>query len=459
MKTNYIKLLSFLLPVALGMSSCNKLLEVTPKYIYTTDQIYANDTMADSVVVGMYGRFAAYQNDLSLNTGLSSDELIPGINSFNPEYSFMYSYNLNPFSGQTNDFWGNLYSIIGVSNAIIEGVGQSKGMTQAGKDEAIGQAKFMRALNYYFLVNLYGDVPLVLTTNYPEERLKPRAAVAAVYTQIIQDLEDASQLLGSDYPGERVKANKWAALALLSRVYLFTKDWTKAEQAASQVIAQSQLFQLGHFDRADGGEPMDIFTKNNPEQILQLWNSVGASIGIGIKGEFASFGVTEDATGLLPAFEENDKRKENFVRFEETVKGYQINKYRSDGEAGSANNEYTSVLRLGEQYLNRAEARMQLGLSTAVDDINILRRRAGLTDLSSGLSQSQARAAIVQERRVELCFEWGDRWFTLKRMGLADNVMKKAKPTTWKTFAQLYPLPTVELQNNRQLTQNPGYNN
>lgn len=317
----------------------------------------------------------------------------------------------------------------------------------------------MRALNYYFLVNLYGDVPLVLTTNYPEERLKPRAAVAAVYTQIIQDLEDASQLLGSDYPGERVKANKWAALALLSRVYLFTKDWTKAEQAASQVIAQSQLFQLGHFDRADGGEPMDIFTKNNPEQILQLWNSVGASIGIGIKGEFASFGVTEDATGLLPAFEENDKRKENFVRFEETVNGYQINKYRSNGEAGSANNEYTSVLRLGEQYLNRAEARLQLGLSTAIDDINILRRRAGLTDLSSGLSQSQARAAIVQERRVELCFEWGDRWFTLKRMGLADNVMKKAKPTTWKTFAQLYPLPTVELQNNRQLTQNPGYNN
>ena len=205
-----------------------------------------------------------------------------------------------------------------------------------------------------------------------------------VYTQIIQDLEDASQLLGSDYPGERVKANKWAALALLSRVYLFTKDWTKAEQAASQVIAQSQLFQLGHFDRADGGEPMDIFTKNNPEQILQLWNSMGASIGIGIKGEFASFGVTEDATGLLPAFEENDKRKENFVRFEETVNGYQINKYRSDGEAGSANNEYTSVLRLGEQYLNRAEARLELGLSTAVDDINILRRRAGLTDLSSG---------------------------------------------------------------------------
>ncbi len=117
------------------------------------------------------------------------------------------------------------------------------------------------------------------------------------------------------------------------------------------------------------------------------------------------------------------------------------------------------MLRLGEQYLNRAEARLQLGLSTAVDDINILRRRAGLTDLSSGLSQSQARAAIVQERRVELCFEWGDRWFTLKRLGLADNVMKKAKPTTWKTFAQLYPLPTVELQNNRQLTQNPGYNN
>ncbi|WP_312459938.1 RagB/SusD family nutrient uptake outer membrane protein [Sphingobacterium siyangense] len=457
MNRKFTKIIYFLLPLGLLSTGCNKLLEVTPKYIYTTEQIYANDQLADSVVLALYGKFANMQNSLSLMTGLSSDEIKPGINSFNPGYTYMYTYNLNPFSGPTNDFWAACYTVIGISNAMIEGVMQSKGMTQAGKDEVLGQAKFMRALNYYFLVNLYGDVPLVLSSNYQEERLKPRVAVSTVYTQIIQDLEEASNLLADNYPDQRVRANKWAALALLSRVYLFTKDWAKAEQAASQVIGQTQLFQLGQLDNPTGTKPMDIFVKNNPEQILQLWNSLGASIGGISFGEFSGFAVTEDETGLLSAFESSDKRKENYIKFDETTASYQINKYRSNGEESTPNNEYTSVLRLSEQYLNRAEARLELGLPTALDDINILRKRAGLTDLPSGLLKTQALQAIIQERRVELSFEWADRWFTLKRLGLADAVMSKAKPTTWKAFAQLYPVPTTEIQNNRQLTQNPGY--
>jgi SusD family. len=459
MNRKFTKLIYFLLPLGLLSTGCNKLLEVTPKYIYTTEQIYANDQLADSVVLALYGKFANMQNSLSLMIGLSSDEIKPGINSFNPGYTYMYNYNLNPFSGPTNDFWPACYTVIGISNAMIEGVMQSKGMTQAGKDELLGQAKFMRALNYYFLVNLYGDVPLVLSSNYQEERLKPRVAVSTVYTQIIQDLEEASKLLADNYPDQRVRANKWAALALLSRVYLFTKDWAKAEQAASQVIGQTQLFQLGQLDNPTGTKPMDIFVKNNPEQILQLWNSLGASIGAISMGEYAGFAVTEDETGLLSAFEANDKRQENYVKFDETTASYQINKYRSTGEETMPNNEYTSVLRLSEQYLNRAEARLELGLPTALDDINILRKRAGLADLPSGLPKTQALQAIVQERRVELSFEWADRWFTLKRLGLADAVMSKAKPSTWKSFAQLYPVPTTEIQNNRQLTQNPGYTN
>ncbi|MNN73963.1 SusD family protein [compost metagenome] len=123
------------------------------------------------------------------------------------------------------------------------------------------------------------------------------------------------------------------------------------------------------------------------------------------------------------------------------------------------NNEYTSVLRLSEQYLNRAEARLQLGRSTALDDINILRNRAGLTAISNSIPKEQALEAIIHERRVELCFEWADRWFTLKRLGIADAVMSKAKPDTWKSYAQLYPVPTTEIQNNRLLNQNPGYTN
>lgn len=459
MNRKFTKTIYFLLPLCLLSTGCNKLLEVTPKYIYTTEQIYANDQLADSVVLALYGKFANMQNSLSLMTGLSSDEFKPGVNSFSPGYTYMYTYNLNPFSGPTNDFWPACYTVIGIANAMEEGVNQSKGMTEKGKNEVLGQAKFMRALNYYFLVNLYGDVPLVLTTNYQQERLKPRTASTAIYTQIIQDLEDASALLSTDYKGERVRANKWAALALLSRVCLFTKEWNKAEQSASQVIDHTQLFNLGQLDHPDGKQAMDIFVKNSPEQILQLWNSLGSSIGGYTLGTYSGFAITEDENGLLHAFESGDKRKANYTKYEESTTSYVDYKYRSDGMEGMPNNEYTSVLRLSEQYLNRAEARLELGLPTALDDINILRKRAGLANLPSGLSKPEALQAIIQERRVELSFEWADRWFTLKRLGLADAVMSKAKPTTWKAFAQLYPVPTTEIQNNRQLTQNPGYTN
>lgn len=459
MKKNFKYLIVCILPSALLSTSCNKLLEVTPKYIYTTKQIYDNDLLADSVVLALYGKFATMQNDLSLSTGFSSDEFRPGINNFNEGYTFMYNYNLNPFSGFTNSYWETCYSVIGIANAMEEGVAQSTGMTQAGKNEVLGQAKFMRALNYYFLINLYGDVPLVLTSNYKEERIKPRMATSTVYDQIIKDLEDASALLRDQYQGERVRANKWAALALLSRVCLFTKEWEKAEQSASQVIAQQQLYRLGQLDTQDGTKVMDIFVKNNSEQILQLWNSLGSSIGGYTLGTFTSFAVTEDENGLLQAFESDDKRKDNYTKLEESTTSYMNYKYRSNGEDGMPNNEYTSVLRLSEQYLNRAEARLQLGHPSAIEDVNMLRKRAGLTAISNSIPKEQALKAIIHERRVELCFEWADRWCTLKRLGIADAVMSKAKPDTWKSYAQLFPIPTTEIQNNRLLNQNPGYTN
>lgn len=459
MKTNLTNITVLLLYLGLILTSCNKLLEVTPKYIYTTEQIYSSDNLADSVVLALYGKFADMQYDLSLTTGFSSDEFKPGMFNFMQDYTFRYTYNLNASSGGTNSYWTSCYGVIGTANAMEEGVLQSKSMTAAGKNEVLGQAKFMRALNYYFLVNLYGDVPLVLTTDYQQERNKARNPAADIYKQIIADLEDASRLLSEDYSGERVRANKWAALALLSRVCLFTKEWTKAENAASQVIAHTQLYSLGKLDSPDGAQSMDIFLKNSPEQILQLWNSLGSSIGGYTLGAFSSFAVTEDGSGLLQSFEPGDKRKVNYTKLEETTMSYVDYKYRSDGNENMPNNEYTSVLRLSEQYLNRAEARLELGLKTATDDVNTIRKRAGLAELPEGLSKNQLMQTIVQERRIELCFEWADRWFTLKRLGLADAVMSKAKPDTWKSFAQLYPVPTTEIQNNRQLTQNPGYTN
>ena len=115
------------------------------------------------------------------------------------------------------------------------------------------------------------------------------------------------------------------------------------------------------------------------------------------------------------------------------------------------------ILRLAEQYLIRAEARAQQGnLTGAIGDLNIIRERAGLPDLSTALTQDKVIAAVMQERRIELVSEWGQRWLDLKRTGQVDSVLSKIKPT-WKINGQLYPIPQSELTNDPNLVQNPGY--
>jgi hypothetical protein len=115
------------------------------------------------------------------------------------------------------------------------------------------------------------------------------------------------------------------------------------------------------------------------------------------------------------------------------------------------------VLRLAELFLIRAEANAQLNnVSNAVDDLNVLRTRAGLDLLPNSLSQQDCLNAVYQERRVELFAEWGHRWFDLKRTGQADAVLGTMKPA-WKSSAVLYPIPFGEIQLNPLLTQNAGY--
>jgi hypothetical protein len=114
------------------------------------------------------------------------------------------------------------------------------------------------------------------------------------------------------------------------------------------------------------------------------------------------------------------------------------------------------VLRLAEQYLIRAEARTNMGdINGAQLDLDSLRARAGLPP-TSATNATELQAAIAHERRVELCFEWGHRWFDLKRTGKADSVLAAEKPG-WRNVDTLYPIPLSQLQANTSLTQNNGY--
>ena len=135
---------------------------------------------------------------------------------------------------------------------------------------------------------------------------------------------------------------------------------------------------------------------------------------------------------------------------------YYPRKYEIPG--GGTVSEDHIMFRLAEQYLIRAEARMQqANITGAIEDINIIRSRAGLGTLPVSLSPDQAAAAIQQERRIELFAELGHRWLDLKRTNKADLIIGTLKPSTWKPTAALWPVPQSQISADPFLTQNKGY--
>jgi hypothetical protein len=467
MKRNkYLCTLALLAFWAIMSSSCKKILDVEPKLIKTAKQAFSNDKSADSVVVGMYfkmARSAVYNVDIPLSTGFSSDELKPGKDNFTLLFTDMYKNNINPGEGTTNSFWTESYNLIFIANAIIEGVAASSGMSDAGKLKCAGEARFMRAFAYFYLVNFFGDVPLVTGTDYKKSSVLPRETSALVYQQILQDLLVAEASLTDSYPTEgRVRANKWAAKAMLSRVYLYLKDWEKAELKSSEIIAHTQRYRLAEMQGTNTENAvMNIFHSDSEEAILQIWSEYGTALGYTTLTEYYnSYAVNDDKEhGLLAAFEPGDKRALNFIRPNMEVGAEsRVYKYRLMEESADYR-EFTMVLRLAEQYLIRAEARaMRDHSETAIEDLNTLRNRAGLTGLPVSLSREEVLVHIEKERRVELCFEWADRWLNLKRLGHLDQVMHLAKPGVWTSTAALYPIPRAEILLNGNLKQNPGYN-
>jgi hypothetical protein len=163
---------------------------------------------------------------------------------------------------------------------------------------------------------------------------------------------------------------------------------------------------------------------------------------------------------LLASFEPGDLRMSNWVGVDSSTgtKYYYPFKYKV--ATGSTLTEYSMVIRLAEMFLIRAEARAwQNNITGGQADLNVIRARAGLPATTASTRQDLIDA-ILHERQVELFTEWGHRWLDLKRTGTIDQVMNIVtlqKGGSWVSNQQLYPIPAKEIQNNPNLSQNPGY--
>lgn len=450
----------FFLIVMTGFVSCKKFIDVgAPKNLTESSIVYQNDATATSVIRGIYsemingGGFAsgALYSITSL-AGLSADELI----AYSPSYLPYYSNALSPTNG-ASDLWSSPYKFINNANAVIEGLGNSTGVTINTKNELLGEAKFIRAFCNFYLVNLYGDIPLVTNTDYRVNAILARTPKADVYQLIINDLIDAQNLLANDFSfsnGERDQPNKWAATALLARVYLYMADWVNAEAHATAVINNSTYILVTDLNA--------VFLKNSSETIWQL-QPEGSSINTSEGNIFIITTTPSNAslsTQLYNSFESGDNRKVQWVSSYTSGSDVYYYPYKYKIQTGTPLDEYSTVLRLAEQYLIRAEARAeQNNITGAQADLNVIRNRAGLGNTTSN-DKPSLLSAILHERQVELFTEWGHRWLDLKRTGTIDAVMSVVTPQkggTWSSYQQLYPIPQSEIATDPNLNQNSGY--
>jgi starch-binding outer membrane protein, SusD/RagB family len=465
---NFVKRLTLGVFFGLFLVACESFLEVDmPTSRIVSEAVYKNDATATAAISGIYHQMmnpsdfaAGSYNSITVLAGLSSDELISHFEHADLFTEF-YENELTPQQNANLILWSSCYEAIYSTNAVIEGLSASGTLSSKTKVQLEGEARFVRAFCYFYLVNLFDDVPLITSTDYRINRTAPRTPAQQIYDQIVSDLVSAQELLSEEYISvEKVRPNKTSATALLARVYLYRKDWANAEIQTTAIIGDSRYSLesgLNNIFLANSNEA--IWQMIQPRYVTRTFEGDLFTMPSG-PNSAQPVGLTNS---IVNAFEPGDLRATNWVgKYDDGTAVYHFSaKYKNTSQtAGSVNSEYSMVLRLAEQYLIRAEARaMQGNLAGAIVDLDMIRDRAGLPsiqDTNPGISQANLLLAIEQERKVELFTEWGHRWLDLKRTDRANAVLA-AKPY-WQPTDVLYPIPEQEMLNDPALRpQNHGY--
>lgn len=448
--------------LSLAVTSCKKLIEIDPPANeIVTETVFSDSTNANAAVTGIYVNImnSSFVTNLANGllpafTGMSADDLYHTRNQTEEDQFYRNEITTNPDNYINGTLWRSGYTFIYQVNACIGGLNQSLALAQSTKNRLLGECMFLRAYLYFNLINLYGEVPLITTTDFRINATLPRTAVATIYNAIEEDLLSAQTMLPENSGSARIRPGKFAAAALLARVYLYQGKWNEAEQLATSVIANTGYQLEANLN--------NVFLPGSKEVIWQVrpvepgYNTpAGAQFNPTPSGR-PRYGITDN---LLNAMEAGDARKTSWMK-SKTVSSILYTypfKYKLRFDGAAAPSEYHVPLRLAEQYLVRAEARArQTNLGGATADVNIIRARAALPN-TTALSQAEVLEAIERERRVELFAEEGHRWFDLKRTGRASTILQPVKTTNWQTTDQLYPVPFSEILLNPALVQNPGY--
>lgn len=468
-----------ILAAALAVSSCgSSFVDITPQHVIPVGNYYETEADIRSALTGAYGNLREIYGGIWVYFELPSDntQVFTENEGAYGEFDWLTYRSTGGVSGP----WNQAYRAIAAVNIIIERI-EGITITEQLKNQYTGEAKFMRALMYFNLVRLFGDVPLVLKelTSEAEAYTYKRSAAADVYQQIEKDLLDAEALLPPKFTGANIgRATSGAARTLLGKVYLQQKKWEQAEAKLAEVVSaytfEPDLNKL--FGPANDNNSEVIFSVQYMSGGVGLGNSFahafapqksGTSV-VGL-GAFSNNMGTQD---LYDAFEAGDLRKTAYIgMFKDGANPkiyYWARKFVNNVPVLNDGANDWPVLRYSDALLMYAEALNQNNKTEeALTIISKTRVRAKLPALS-GLTKSDTQLALEKERRLELCYE-GHRWHDLIRWGKEVSTMEAFK-TKYQPIdprlsnmsvtadRKLMPVPFRELNlNPLLLPQNPGY--
>ncbi|TYP94631.1 RagB/SusD domain-containing protein [Sphingobacterium allocomposti] len=433
--------------------ACDKLVEVSSAGNLTvSDDLFATENGYKSVFAGLYqnfrGNLGLTSGGLSTYMSLASDDL--SSTSASSFYQTFLQNSVLSSNSVVSNFWNQAYRGIYRANLILEKIDGASFIPESRRNDYKGQALFIRAFYYFYLVQLFNDVPLALSSDFQQTATLGREQSAVVWQQIIQDLEHAENLIAADETTERSVPNKFAVWALLARVYLMQGEHDKVIAVCDQIEAEGGYALVDDLDQ--------VFIKTSTETIWQIsaTNSNTAEGMSFLPASLSARPVFILSPQLLQSFEEMDLRREHWTATQEVSGISYVYPYKYKVRTGVPPLEYNVVFRFAEVLLMRAESKLETGdIDGALVDLGAVRKRAGLGALSE-YTIGEMRKAIHLEKRLEYFAEWGHRWFDLKRIGDIDAVLSVVKPT-WKSTAQWLPIPASQRQVNVNLTQNEGY--
>ena len=492
-----MKLKPFFLAVLLiaALSGCNKdFLVKSPEYSVNTANFFKTKDDAISAINGAYQplQWPKLYNMRMWTTDIMAGNSIVGAGggSDGIETTNEANFVTTPDNPGVLDLWRGPWPGILRTNIILEKV-PAMDINEALKNRILGEAHFLRGFYYFILVRFFGGVPLIIKPVNPGDDLRPkRASKTDVYNQIILDFQKAADLLPArnTYTGSDVgRAGKGAAEGMLAKVYLTLGDWQKTVDLCNSVKALGFALNPSYADNFDPSQ------KNSIESLFEIQYTGNAGYNFWSNENQASWlstftgprgsdmvaggwGWDQPTQEFMDSYEAGDLRKDVTVLYEGgpsfagkdyqksySLTGYNLRKFLvSKSISSSYDNSPMDfpVLRYADVLLMKAEALNELGrTSEAETPLNEVRNRAGLPNVSGGLTKDAFRLKVLHERRMELAFE-GQRWFDLIRVNngqyAIDFLHSIGKSNMSKKFL-LFPIPQKAIDANPNLTQNPGY--